>query len=169
MTTIREEAPADLDAIRQVHELAFPAPEEADLVDRLRENGNLTLSLVAVQNERIVGHIAFSPVTIPSGDAVLTGTGLAPMAVLPDCQRQGIGSELIHEGISRSRQSGIPFVVVLGHLEYYPRFGFRRALDWNVGNEYGVDEEFMILELVPDTLSHCSGIAKYGPEFAVFD
>lgn len=164
--TIRPETPADIDAVRAVHKAAFPNPTEAGLVDRLRASGKAKVSLVAEVEGQIVGHILFSPVTIsgPTGD-VATGLGLAPLAVLPDVQRRGIGSRLTREGLDACRNGGYSFVVVLGHPTYYPRFGFERADPRGIGNEYGADEAFMVLELLPGSLP-AEGLAKYAAEFA---
>ena len=115
---IREERPEDIAAIRAVNDAAFGQPQEGRIVDALRGNGGLLLSLVATQDDRVVGHIAYSPVTIESDEQTLSGAGLAPMAVLPELQRQGIGSRLVAAGNQRMRESGQPFIIVLGHAEY---------------------------------------------------
>lgn len=164
--TIRPESPADIDAVRAVHKAAFPTPAEAGLVDRLRTNGKAEVSLVAEAEGQIVGHILFSPVTIsgPTGD-VATGLGLAPLAVLPELQSRGIGSRLTREGLDACRGGGYSFVVVLGHPAYYPRFGFERADNRGISNEYGADDAFMVLELQPGSLP-TQGLAKYAAEFA---
>ena len=130
MICIREERPVDIENVRKLNEKAFTqafgqAPE-ADLVDRLRENCSNILSLVAVQNDQVIGHIYFSPVNI-SGDKIIEGIGLGPMAVLPEFQRRGIGSQLVQAGIEILKRRGYTFIIVLGHPEYYPRFGFKRA------------------------------------------
>ena len=114
MTTIRIETRTDHDEIRQVITAAFGVPGEAALVDALRTNGGLTLSLVAELDGKIVGHIAFSPVTV-GGSAKLDAIGLGPMAVLPECHRKEIGSRLIREGLTRLREDGHRIVAVLGH------------------------------------------------------
>ena len=118
MVIIRHEQPGDIPAIHQVNTLAFGQPQEVDLVDALRRAGALTISLVAVQDDRIVGHIAFSPVTITSDAAVVDAIGLAPMAVLPERQRQSIGSQLVEAGLQACRETGYKIVVVLGHPNY---------------------------------------------------
>jgi putative acetyltransferase len=127
MLTIRPEAPGDAAAIHHVKTLTFGQPQEADLVDALRRHGGLTISLVAVPDGRIVGHIAFSPVTIASDTATIAALGLAPMAVLPEYQRRGIGSQLVEAGLTACRDTSYDVVVVLGHPHYYPRFGFTSA------------------------------------------
>ena len=166
MIIIREERPEDVTGIRHVNEQAFGQPEEAHIVDMLRTRGKVILSLVAAQNDRIVGHILFSPVMIESEGGLFTVVGLAPMAVLPGLQKQGIGSLLVKHGLEHCRQAGYECVVVLGHAEYYPRFGFVPASRFGVKCEYDVpDEVFMALELREGALEGRAGIAKYEPEF----
>lgn len=166
MLTIRPEAPGDATAIRYVNALAFGRPQEADLVDALRRNGGLTISLVAVQDGRIVGHIAFSPVTITSDTATIDAIGLAPMAVLPAYQRQGIGSQLVAAGLNACRNTHYSVVVVLGHAQYYPRFGFTPARPQGIVWEHDVpDEVFMVKEIKAGALAQTRGVVKYRPEF----
>lgn len=164
---IREEAPADVTAIHQVNVAAFETDAEARLVDALRAAGALRLSLVAEVHDKIVGHIAFSPVTVVSDQRTVGGVGLAPMAVLPDHQRTGIGGELIAEGLRRLREAEHPFCVVLGHADYYPRHGFLRASTFGIRWENAApDEVFHVQELAPGGLTGVSGIVRYQPEFA---
>lgn len=167
MIAIRDERPEDAAAVRVVHEAAFPEVVEADLVDRLRANCQDRLSLVALDDDRVVGHVLFTPATIERREGRLSGYGLAPMAVLPDLQRQGIGSALVRAGIERLRQSRCPFVIVVGHPEYYPRFGFVPASTHGVRCQWdGVpDEAFMLLVVDPSLAPHLSGLARYRPEF----
>lgn len=163
---VRPEQPGDTEAVARVHEAAFPTTAEARLVALLRGAGKAMVSLVALSEERVVGHILFSPVTIDGSPMV--GAGLAPVAVLPKCQRRGVGSRLIEAGLDACRAAGVPFVVVLGHPEYYPRFGFRRASERGLGNEYGADEAFRVLELRPGSLPPGGGLVRYASEFALF-
>ncbi len=163
---IRAEKSGDIAAIRMVNLAAFGRDSEANLVDQLRGVAS-TLSLVAVEAEQIVGHVFFSPVTIEGTcpDPFLM-LGLGPVAVLPDRQRQGIGSLLIHHGLEVCRQLGCKAVVVLGYPEYYRRFGFGPAKQKGLSCEYPVPNEvFMVLELEPDALVACQGLIKYRPEF----
>jgi len=166
MITIREEQPQDIKAIRKVNIRAFGQNQEADVVDKLRQNRNDLMSLVAVIQNQIVGHILFSPATIESEDRTIRGIGLAPMAVLPEYQRQGIGSELIRTGTARLKSKGCPFVIVVGHAEYYPRFGFEPASHYGIRSEWDVpDDAFMILVLNESEMQGSAGVARYRPEF----
>lgn len=167
MTVVRKESPQDYEAVRRVNELAFEQPDEADLVDTLRGVAQPQLSLVAVADGQVVGHIFFSPVVIESGDSELTAVALAPMGVLPEYQRRGIGSELVKQGLIECRQLGITVVVVIGHPNYYPRFGFSPAGARGLQCEYKVpDEAFMVIELKPGSLRGEGGLVKFPPEFA---
>jgi putative acetyltransferase len=166
MLTIREERPEDIPAIRRVNQQAFGQAEEADIVDSLRESCDDLLSLVAVTEGRVVGHILFSPAEIEGEHGSLAGVGLAPMAVLQEYQMQGIGSRLVEEGLGRLRETSCPFVIVLGHPEYYPRFGFVPASRYGVRCEWEVpDEVFQILPLNAEQLQGISGVARYRSEF----
>jgi putative acetyltransferase len=166
---IRPEAPGDRAALRGVNERAFGQSAEADLVDALRAGCPDRLSLVAELEGEVVGHILFSPATLEGEGDTLVGMALAPMAVLPEHQRRGIGSRLVEAGLAELRQADCPFVIVLGHPDYYPRFGFVPASRHGVRGEYVVpDEVFMLLPLAanPDRLA---GLARYRPEFAAAD
>lgn len=166
MVIIRRESPEQIAAIRHVLEMAFGRPSEADLVDALRENGKIVLSLVAEDAGQVVGQILFSPVTIETERDVMEITGLAPLSVLPQLQNRGIGSLLVREGLEQCRAIGRDCVVVLGHPTYYPRFGFVPASRYGVKCEYNVpDEVFMITGLQEEPTTNCAGIAKYQPEF----
>jgi putative acetyltransferase len=168
MMTIRAEQTGDAAAIRSLHCAAFPTDDEARLVDRLRANGHARISLVAEADGAVVGHILFSPVSIVGHLSDGSGLGLAPVAVLPSHQRMGVGSNLIREGLAACRQAGYRFIVLIGYPAYYPRFGFQRASLAGLQNEYGADEAFMLLELLPGSLPAGGGLVKYGAEFAEF-
>ena len=166
MLLIRPERPEDTAAIRQVNEQAFGRSDEANLVDTLRTRGKAVLSLVCVEGDRIVGHIFFSPVTIESDDRIVAAVGLAPMAVVPERQRRGIGSRLVNAGLEACRNAGYDYVVVLGHATYYPRFGFVPASRYGITSEYEVpDEAFMVLVWRGGMLREGGGLARYQPEF----
>lgn len=163
---IRHEAPTDIAAIRFVNEQAFGGSGEANAIDALRARGAATLSLVAVIGGQVVGHIFFSPATIQGPDRSWVALGLAPLSVLPDYQRQGIGTALMNAGLEECRQLGHERVVVLGHPNYYPRFGFVTAKPRGIDNEYNAPEEaFMILELQPGAFAEVTGVAQYQPEW----
>ena len=167
MLTIRDEETGDGPGIRALLEAAFSSAVEADLVDALRVTGAEQVSLVAVEGRRVVGHVLFTPVVIERAGGTIAGFGLGPMAVVPDRQRAGIGSTLACEGIARLRRAGSPFVVVLGHPGYYPRFGFEPASRYGVRCPWSQvpDEAFMILVLDPAISSAMAGLARYRPEF----
>ena len=169
MATVRCETPGDVSEIRRVNELAFGTPAEANLVEALRDGGKAVLSLVALEDNRVVGHLLLSLVTIGSGepvDGTFSAIGLGPMAVLPEHQRQGIGSLLIETALNTSRKAGHDCVVLVGHAEYYPRFGFVPASRFGLKCEYDVpDEVFMAIELQDGALSGHKGIVRYQPEF----
>ena len=164
---IRDEAPGDVPAVRAVHEEAFESPLEAGIVDALRVSCPDRLSLVAERDGRVVGHVLYTPVEIDVEGGVLRGYGLAPVAVRTAWQRQGIGSALISEGTVRLRTAGVPYVIVLGHPEYYPRFGFEPASRYGVRCQWpGVpDDAFMLLVLDPAVVPRLGGVARYRPEF----
>ena len=163
MIDIRDEQPGDVNAVRDVNRQAFGEDEEARIVDALRDNGAASLSLVAVDGGAVVGHIMFSPLSV--GD--LVGAGLGPMAVLPSHQRAGIGSRLVQAGIDRLRSAGCPFVVVLGHPSFYPRFGFQPAAEYGLKCEWDVSPEaFMVNILNPNVVGSLQGVAHYRAEFS---
>jgi len=167
MLTIRGETPEDYSAIHHINTVAFGRPNEADLVNALRQNNALTISLVAVQDGRLVGHVALSPVTITSSTATIEALGLAPMAVLPAYQHRGIGSQLVEAGLNACHQIPYGLVVVLGHPHYYPRFGFAPAKPMGIVWEHDAPEEaFMVKEIQEGVLAQTRGVVKYRPEFA---
>jgi putative acetyltransferase len=163
---IVDERPGDDAAIRRLLEGAFGQATEADLVDALRRGCDDLISLVAVLHDQVVGHILFSPATIQTETAVIVGFGLAPMAVMPDLQGRGIGSALVWEGLDRLRRQACPYVVVLGHPSYYPRFGFEPAVAHGIRCPWEVPEgAFMVLPLDRRAMAGISGIARYRHEF----
>ena len=163
MIEIREETADDVAAIRDVNRRAFGQDQEGNIVDALRLHDAALLSLVATVDDRVVGHIMYSPATI--GD--VTGAALGPMAVLPEHQRLGIGSKLVAAGDQKLKADGCPFIIVLGHPQFYPRFGFRPASTHAITCEWDVpDEAFMLLILDPSRMQGVSGLANYRPEFS---
>ena len=170
MLHLRPESAADHAVVRTVNTRAFGRPGEADLVDALRRTATPFVSLVAEEADRVVGHICFTPVMVEtSGDDPLL-MGLAPMAVLPEQQRQGIGSALVRAGLEACRALGADAVVVLGHPAYYPRFGFRPAEAFGLRCIYDVPPDaFMALELRNGALDDVHGTVRYHAAFDAVD
>lgn len=167
MIHVRSEQPEDIPAIRRVTEEAFGRTQEADVVERLRSACAQHLSLVAVLEGAVVGHILFTPAVLETAGGSVEGMGLAPVSVHPSHQRQGVGYELIRTGLSRLKAQGCPFVIVLGHPEYYPRYGFERASLYNIRCQWDdvPDEAFMILIMDRAAMANVSGTARYRPEW----
>lgn len=165
---IRPEEQSDHPFVHEVNRLAFGGDEEAGLVEAIRNSGLFIpeLSLVAVEDNTIVGHILFSPVTIETDKGSLEALALAPMAVRPDYQRQGIGTALIHQGLDMCRQMDYGIVIVIGHPHYYPRFGFSPARDKGLEAPFPVpNEAFMVLELSKGSLDGIAGTVRYPEAF----
>ena len=162
---VRPERDADRAAIRAVNEAAFESRAEADIVDALRAKGVELVSLVAARDGEVLGHIVFSPVALVGQDG-LKLMGLGPMAVLPLEQRKGIGSTLVREGLRRCQHFAVQAVVVVGHPQFYPRFGFTPARQRGIRCEYDVpDDVFMLAELEPGVLRGVSGLIRYDEAF----
>ena len=160
---IRPELPADAAAVRAVNHAAFGTSTEADLVELLHASASPLISLVADDDGTIVGHILFSPAMLREHPE-LRIMALAPMAVLPDHQRRGIGASLVRAGLDACTQLGFPAVVVLGHADYYPRFGFKPASSFALRCEYDVpDEVFMARELRSGILAGKGGDDSVSP------
>ena len=163
---IRPETESDRAAVRAVNAAAFETPAEADLVESLRRKGVSLISLVAEAEGKVVGHILFSPVSLAE-HGHLKLMGLAPMAVAPNHQRKGIGSALVRQGLARCKEGGYCAVVVVGHANYYPRFGFVPAHRHGLRCEYDVPSDvFMVAELVAGALKGSSGLVRYDGAFA---
>jgi putative acetyltransferase len=166
VVSIRPDRVEDASRVRQVNESAFGQSTEADLIEKLRRACTNSLSLVAEEDE-VVGHILFTPVAVERAGQRVLGMGLAPMAVRPDRQRQGIGAQLVRRGLDMLRERGCPFVVVVGHPDYYPRFGFGPASVHGLASQWeGVpDAAFMVLVLDERAMAGVSGVAIYREEF----
>lgn len=167
MADVRAESPRDNAAVCQVNRAAFVRPDEAALVDALREAGVSLVSMVAVGDGAVVGHVLFSPVSVesesPNG---LRAVGLAPLAVLPACQGRGIGSDLVEGGIEECRRRGYDAIFVLGDPSYYRRFGFVPAAARGLRCEFPAPEEaFMMAESSPGALNGARGLVRYRTEF----
>lgn len=164
---IREELPSDISKIWEVNSEAFETDAEANLVNALRSSGCTYISLVAETEDKVVGHIFFTPVELSGDENKLKIMGLAPMAILSPYQNKGIGSKLVNAGLEHCRSLGYDAVVVLGHPNYYPKFGFVPSVEYAIKSEYEVPgEAFMILELTPDALKNHRGIIKYHEAFS---
>jgi putative acetyltransferase len=159
---IRPETPADIGAIHGIHAAAFRTDGEARLVEALRNGGKLSVSLVAELTGELVGHIAFSPVTL---EGTPGGVGLGPVAVAPEFQSRGFGGQLIREGLAVCRREDYRFVVVLGNPTYYGRFGFVAASRWALKDEFGGGDAFMGMELQPGAIRAGGGLMRYAAEF----
>ncbi len=165
---IVEEQPDDVPGIRKVNLAAFNSPGEAKIIDQLRDNCQIFISLVAKREDKVIGHILFTPVQIITPDQrALTGMGLAPLAVMPEFHGRGIGTALCREGIERISMLGYPFVVVLGHSGYYPKFGFKPAKQYNITCSFEdvPEEAFMIQVFDAEIMKTVTGTAYYRQEF----
>lgn len=167
--TIRPERAADRAAIRELNDAAFGQTSEGELVDALRRGSTFIpeLSLVAADSAgAIIGHILLTRISVGDGATVHPALALAPMAVLPAHQRRGVGSALVGRGLADARELGHSVVIVLGHSDYYPRFGFRPAARFGIRSPFEApDEAFMVLSLRPGALDSVSGLVEYPPEF----
>lgn len=164
VVTIRPEQAQDAPAVRHVHASAFPSIAEADLVDRLRANGRLEVSLVAELEGRIIGHIAFSRVSF-SPPLGLLAYGLGPLAVVPGHERHAVGRRLVQNGLAECHAHDACMVVVLGDFAYYGRFGFERASRYGLRNEFGVEASFMVFMLEARAHPPPSTLVRYAAEF----
>lgn len=162
MVLIREESAEDNSFVLDLTELAFGQKEEADLVEKLRARDEIILSQVAEMEGQIVGHVAWSECHIRNESESFIAITMAPVSVLPKYQKQGIGSRLIEAGLKQVKLMGYTIAVVLGHPEYYPRFGFEVSKPYGIiwDREYP-DEALMVKELVPKALKNISGIIRF--------
>lgn len=165
---IRPETKKDFSKITQVNDFAFGQKNEGRLIERLRQTEKYIpeLSLVAELDDEIIGHILFYPITIHSDISKFLSISLGPMAVAPVHQRKGIGSQLVIEGLEAAKKLGHRSVIVVGHPEYYPKFGFKRASQWNIKVPFEVpDDAFLAMELAEGELEGKSGTVEYPKEF----
>jgi putative acetyltransferase len=165
---IRSETSADHVRVAEITRLAFRGHQEVKLLDHLRQPGLLICSLVAVDaRDQICGHALFSRVFLrtPGGD--LSVASLAPMAVLPEMQRHGVGSALVRHGIKQCRRGGETAIIVVGHPDFYSEFGFSREVVRHLASPYA-GEAFMGLELVSGALTGTKGEIVYPEAFAAF-
>lgn len=169
MMDIVPESPDHIEAIARINRLAFGGEQEVDLVAKIRDSEYFIpeLSLVAILDDRAVGHIMFSPIHVSTDRGDVPLLSLAPMAVLPEHQRRGIGSKLVEEGLAAAKRLGHRAVIVIGHPGYYPRFGFMPASSFGIAAPFDVpDEAFMALELEPRSLHDAAGRVEFSPPFA---
>ncbi|ACK67333.1 GCN5-related N-acetyltransferase [Rippkaea orientalis PCC 8801] len=166
--SFRAEQPSDRLGIRQIHQAAFGSNTEANIVGDLIERNCPRLSLVAVLDNQAIAHILFTPAIIETRDRLIEGMGLAPLAVLPEFQRQGIGSHLTTLGLETLKNRGEAFVIVLGDPDFYSRFGFIAASSYGIISEFDniPDEAFRIRIFNQELLNSILGVAKYQPEFS---
>ena len=166
---IRREKKEDFKSIYEINYQAFKQKNESELIERIRGSKNFVpeLSLIAETNGRIVGHILLSKIKI-KGEKEFESLILAPLAVLPELQNKGIGEKLITEGLKKARELGFSSVIVVGHKDYYPKFGFKKASKWNIKCSFEVsDEAFMAIELNIGALTEKSGIVEFPKKFEI--
>jgi putative acetyltransferase len=162
---IRPETSADHEAIGHVNRLAFGQDAEARLVDALRDGGYFRASLVADKDGQVVGHVLFSHLPIVTEAGTVPALALAPLAVLPEVQNQGIGSALVRRGMEVCKEQRHRIVIVVGHPPFYQRFGFSSKLAAKLESPYSGRESFMAVELVPGALDGVTGRVQYPPPF----
>jgi putative acetyltransferase len=165
MELIRPVTEGDAAAVRRLHLTAFPTSAEADLVERLRAAGKAVIELVAADGDSVVGHILFSPIALePLAGTV--GLGLAPLAVMPDHEKHGVGRRLIQNGLAECHRWGAGFVVVIGDPPYYTRFGFEPATKYGLRSEFDAGDAFLVFKLESGALPPPGALVKYAPEFS---
>ena len=164
---IRKEIPPDFEAVYKINQLAFGQEGESQLIEKIRKGETFIpeLSLVAEQDGTVIGHILFSKIKIIGAESYPT-LSLAPMSVHPDFQNKGIGSQLVTIGLQIAKKLNFGHVIVLGHKNFYPKFGFKNASTWNIRSPFEVpDDHFMAIELVKGSLENKSGLVEYPPVF----
>ena len=164
---IRQEMASDYEKVYEINKLAFNQENESKLIEKIRVSKNYVpeLSLIAEIDDKIVGHILFSKIKIV-GDSTYDSLALAPMAVIPKYQKKGIGSKLVAKGLEKAKELGFKSIIVLGHKDYYPKFGFQRASKWDIKCPFDApDEVFMAIELTEKSLDGKPGIVQYPDEF----
>lgn len=167
MILIRSETEGDEHSIEKILLTAFDGPDEARAVDLLRKAGAVSFSLVGEVDGDIVAHILFSPTEFEPPQPGFSALGLAPLAVMPEFQNNGIGSQLVGTGLQVCRRMGFSAVFVLGYPGYYARFGFCPASKYGLSSVYDAGDAFMALELQPGSLAGLTGMVHYRPEFTL--
>lgn len=167
MIAVARERPEQRAAVLAANRAAFSGDDEVGIIERLSEAGLVTASLVAFEGDEVVGHILFSPLDVTIDDRKPAVTALAPLAVLPEYQNRGIGSRLTEEGIAAMREAGQDAIIVLGHPEYYRRFGFAHETVSHIASPFSELEAFMGLELMPGALKGRAGTCRYPAAFEI--
>jgi predicted N-acetyltransferase YhbS len=165
---IEAETEEDYEQITTLHSLAFNRDSEARLVEKLRRTPIYIreLSLVARYKNTVIGHILFYPIKINSHGKKCVSLALAPISVIPRFQNRKIGTKLIREGLEKARKLGFKSVIVVGHPEYYPRFGFEKASNYGISASFHVpDNALLAIELEKDALKDCRGAVAYPNEY----
>jgi len=164
---IRQEIKDDYKRVYEINKLAFGQENESKLIEKIRKGPNFVpeLSLVAEKDNEIVGHILFSKMKIV-GESEYETLMLAPIAVIPELQKQGIGGKLIKKGIEKAEELGFNSIIVVGHKDYYPKFGFQKASKWGIKCPFEVpDGAFMAIELTENALENKAGVVQFPEEF----
>lgn len=159
------EAPSHRPEVLQINRLAFKGDTESRLIQILERDAGIVASYVALDGDEVVGHILFSPLYVMINGKRVDAVALAPMCVIPQRQNQGIGSQLVQHGIEQMKLAGKAAIIVLGHTDYYPRFGFRHELAKNLACDFNQYEAFMGLELVEGSLAGKAGTCRYARAF----
>lgn len=167
---IRQETDRDIEEVYNINMFAFGRENESKLINRLRVGPSFIseLSLVAISNDKLIGHILFTKIELDYlDDLKIVTLALAPMAVLPSYQNKGVGSQLILSGLSIAKQLCYESVIVLGHRYYYPKFGFEPASKWNIQCPFKLSDNgsFMALELTTNSLKKTKSVVIYPDEF----
>lgn len=165
---IEAETEGDYEQITSLHTVAFNGDGEARLVEKLRKTPIFIpeLSLVAKYRNMIIGHILFYPIKINTHRKKCNSLALAPISVIPSFQNRKVGSRLIKEGLEKAKKLGFKSVIVVGHSEYYPRFGFERASKYGISAPFDVpDTALLAIELQKDGLKNCDGTIEYPSEY----
>jgi len=164
---IRQEVKEDHKRVYEITKMAFDQENESKLIEKIRSGPNFIpeLSLVAEKDNEIVGHILFSKIKIV-GESEYETLMLAPIAVIPELQKQGIGGKLIKNGIEKAIELGFDSIIVVGHKDYYPKFGFQKASKWGIKCPFEVpDGAFMAIELTENALENKAGVVQFPEEF----
>lgn len=159
------ELPTHRPAVLELNRRAFNGEQESRLIENLQRDGDVLASLIAIDGDEVIGHILFSPLDIIVNESRIVAAALAPMAVIPTRQNQGIGSKLVARGIAEMKSANQAAIIVLGHIKFYSRFGFTHDLAAGLSCDYNHYDEFMGLELVEGSLARMNGTCRYAKAF----